>query len=802
MLALVLWGAAGVALGQVVDLANRPISEVKFTGLQRVKLLLVTNQVRSVKGSPYDPKAVDEDIRRLTHLGQFRSVTAQVMPQKDGSVVLTFVVDELQILVDVRVVGNKHFSDQDILGSQGATAWTPGFVVLRGGDGADGFLIDRGMQRVKSEYEKAGFFQAEVSIDKEALAKSNILIHRVREGPRVTIRELRFEGNRSYSADQLDGQVKSEEAVFLFKSGHLSRETLDGDVDRIRQYYRDRGYLEADVGRRIDVSPDEKDAVVTFLIEEGPLYTVSKITIKKWIIMGNRFVLTEDPLIFPREQILEQMSLKVGDVFAADKVRQSREGVYNLYGKLGHVDMKLRKDDGSEGIDRRFLEKEPKVEVIVAVYEARPSVVGKIEIRGNVLTKDNVVLRGLRGLDPGRPFDRQGIELTQRRLRDSRLFEQANVTIRGETDDPVRDVLIDVKENPKPGALSFGAAVSSDSGLFGAIDLVQRNFDIADVPDDISELLAGKAFRGAGQFFNISLQPGNEYSNYAVRFREPYLLDTPYSLGVNFRYSDRQREEWDEKRLGGHISIGQSFGDVWQAQVTPRVENVDITDIDADAPVDVFEVEGKSTVTGLEFAVVRDTTDSRIFPTQGNLLEMRFERVGALGGDYDFSKVGAEFRQFWKVDEDFFGRATVLSLRVEASYILDEGEAPIFERFNAGGHKTLRGFEFRGIGPRGIQADTGELGDDPVGGDWLFLAGIEYNWPIYQDVLRGVIFIDSGTVQKDFGFDEYRVSIGAGLRVKLPIFGQVPFALDFAFPLLREDTDEEQYFSFDLAIPF
>lgn len=792
--------AVTIPLRGQVDPQNRPIAEVKIAGLKRIDPTLVRNQIRSTKGTAYDRKTVEDDIRRITFLGRFKSVKVEVMDQPDGSLILTYVLEEQPLLSDVRVIGNKQFTDAQILGYQGTSGWVPGMVVLRAGDAADEFLIERGVQKIKSEYEKAGYFQVNVTIDREAL-KENLLAYRVREGPLVAVRDIRFEGNRAISDRQLEGQIKTETAALLRK-GHLSREVLDADVAHLREFFRDRGYLEAEVGRRIDISPNERDAVITFIIDEGRLYTVGSITVRKWVAKDGRLTLTEDPLLFPREQILQKIDLKVGDVYAADKVRRSQTAVTDLYGKLGHIDMRLRRQDGSEGIDRIFHEQEPKVDVIIGVVEARPHFVGPVEVRGNELTKDYVILRELRGLEPGRPFDKAGIELTQRRLRESPLFEAANVTIQGDADDEVRGVLVDVKENPRPGSLSFGAGISSDSGVLGAIDLVQRNFDISDWPEDFGEFISGKAFRGAGQLFAMTISPGNEFSTYSIRFREPYFLESPFFFDIRGAYTDREREDWDESRFGGQVSFGQYFGDVWRAQVTPRYQTVGIEDIEPFAPVDVFAVEGDNQISGLAFSIVRDTTNSRLFPTEGSIMEIGLEQVGAFGGDFDFTRLTADYRKFWKVDEDFFGRATVLSMRVEAGYIFQGDEAPVFERFNAGGHKNFRGFDFRGVGPRGIRNDNGLVGDDPVGGDWMFLLGFEYNWPIYQEVIRGVVFIDTGTVEEDFGFNEYRVSIGAGIRLRIPFLGQAPFAFDVAIPLIKEDGDETRYFSFDIALPF
>ncbi|NJL30668.1 MAG: BamA/TamA family outer membrane protein [Phycisphaerales bacterium] len=177
-----------------------------------------------------------------------------------------------------------------------------------------------------------------------------------------------------------------------------------------------------------------------------------------------------------------------------------------------------------------------------------------------------------------------------------------------------------------------------------------------------------------------------------------------------------------------------------------------------------------------------------------------------MGGEFEYTVVALSWRKFWTVDEDFFGYKTVVTLRHEMGYIFEDAqEVPLFERLYAGG-RSFRGFSYRGIGPLGFlpspPAAAGTLSDDHVGGTWLFLMGLEYNFPIYQDTLRGVVFTDTGTVSDEAGFGEYRVAIGAGIRLKVPFLGQAPFALDFAVPLVKEDGDDARIFSFDISLPF
>lgn len=762
---------ASLSVAQEIDLANRPIAQIHIEGLEEVPQQLVRNQIRLSPGDPYDPQLVQEDIVRVTHLGRFNSVKARVTPRRDGWIVLTYVVSEQPLVQDVQVVGNKAIPDQQLLAA----------AVLRRGDPIDPFLIDRGIKEIKRAYHDAGYFAADVTVDEALLRESNILLYRVREGPRIKIRHVQFEGNQVFSDEQLDSKIRSKPYIFILRKGELNREQLDADVGRLRDFYHDRGYLDAQVGRRIDISPDQKDAIVTFFISEGLQYTVDSVR-----VIGNH--------VFSTKQITESMPLKVGDVFSTDRWRRSRQTVIDLYGKLGFIEMRVQ-------MDRLFHQDQPRVDVVVRIDEGKPYLVGAVTLRGNEVTKDKVIYRQLRGMQPGRRFDRAGIEQSEKRLQESSLFNEGKITILGNSDDESRDVLVEVKE-ANTGRLSFGAGISSDAGVLGAIDVVQRNFDIAKLPENVGDFFSGKAFRGAGQYFAISLQPGNETSRYSFTFREPHMFETDYFLDTSGFFFEREREDWDEQRLGGSLGIGHRFGDVWSASLRLRSEEVEISDIEPDGPRDVFAVEGDNMVTAVGILVTRTTVDSRIFPTTGNRLQLGLTRTGVLGGDFEFTRADAQFNKYWTLDEDFFGRRTVLSLRVEVGYIFEENVAPIFERFYAGGHRSFRGFTFRGVGPRGIRNDTGTIGDDPVGGDWKFLAGLQYNFPIYQEVVRGVLFTDTGTVQDDIGFDEYRLSVGAGIRLKIPFLGQAPFALDFAVPLFKESGDETQVFSFDLALPF
>ena len=766
---------AATAHADVAEFENRPVADVRVDGLRQTPLQLVRNQIRMQAGDPFQQAVVNEDVVRITHVGGglFSAVTAEVQPRDDGSVVLTYVLVEKQRLADIQVVGNKNITDKDIMA----------LVIQRRGDPVDQFLIDQDTVKIKQAYEQKGYFLTEVSVDPQLLADSGVLVFRVREGPKVKITDIRFEGAHAFPTKQLHAQIKSkrQKLLMFWRKTELNREQLDVDAAAIRQYYHDRGFLDAEVGRRIDLSADQQHAVVVFQIQEGQRYTVAAIQVQ-----GNT--------LFSSQQVVEAMPLQVGEVYSTKLAIDSRDAVAAMYGKLGFIAARV-------SIGQLFDPQQPTIDLIVTIVEGQPYLVGTIEVRGNDVTKDRVILREVRGMEPNRRFDGTQVAKTEQRLRELPLFSSARVTLLGDEQDLYRDVLIQVQET-NTGSLSFGVGVSSDLGLLGQIGLTQRNFDIADPPRSLTDLFTGKAFRGAGQTFSVNLAPGLDNSSYSVSLHEPYLMATNLFSNVRGFYHARQREDWDENRLGGSLGLGRRFGDVWSGSLSARAETIEIQHVDTGTPVDVVAEQGENALTALALSITRSTTDSQVTPTKGSTLTTTVRQAGAMGGNYDFTAADLQFHKFWTMDEDYLGRKSVLSVDSSIGYIV-AGDAPVFERFYAGGHRSFRGFEYRGVGPRGVTAG-GVTTNDPVGGDFLFLLGAQYDIPIYQDILHSVIFIDTGTLRNDVGLDQYRVSVGAGLRVRIPQLTQdgPPIALDFGFPLRKEDGDQEQLFSFDLAVPF
>ncbi len=774
------------------------------------------NQIRSRAGAPYSQTTVSEDVARLSRTGRYAVINAAVRLGPDGSVVLVYTLLEQPIIEDVQSVGNRQLTDQQIAASVDLLVGTP----------VDLFQLDRAARRIEDLYNAKGYYNAQVDWDRKELDDNGIVLFRITEGQKLRVTAIRFDGVESIPVGELRREIKTKKA-FLFSKAPLDDELLDSDVAAIYRFYQDRGYLDVRVGHRVQPSPNNREAVVTFLVDEGPLYHLGDVVLR---------TPDESPKFSP-EQLAGIMPIKRGDVFSINRVQQSEKEIKAAYHKEGFAGVTVQTDElRAEGA--------PVVDLLITVRQGDHHLIGEVKPIGNTRTKTSVILRHLQGegVKPEAPLDPTAMNRAQTRLTQTNLYESnfepprlsiqatpqeqrtrqpstrspdqpADGTLDLDTtpatatpsrdpyDDIYRDVLVEVRETDT-GEFNIGAAFNTDSGVVARISIVQRNFDITDTPDTPADLFTGEAFRGGGQTLSLELLPGNRVQTYSLSLSEPSLWDTDYSGSVGAFYRNRDFLEYREERFGGRLGVGRRFGTRWRGNATFRAESVELLDIDEDQPVDIFDVADRNLLTGLGFSLTRDTLDNRFRPRRGSRTEIGIEQVGALGGDFTFTKLNVEHEFFVPVYEDFLGRTTVFSTRVAAKYIpQNKDDVPVYERYYLGG-QSFRGFDFRGVSPVGIRNDTGQLGDDPIGGTWSFFLGSQIVQPLVADTISGVVFLDTGTVGYDVGFDDYRVSAGLGVRLYVPQISPAPIGFDFGFPLLEEPTDEPRVFTFFIDLPF
>lgn len=355
-------------------------------------------------------------------------------------------------------------------------------------------------------------------------------------------------------------------------------------------------------------------------------------------------------------------------------------------------------------------------------------------------------------------------------------------------DEPTRPLDLDVfVDETQTGRLMLGVGVNSDAGLVGSIVLDEQNFDPFRIPTSWADIRNATAFRGAGSRLRIEAVPGNLVQRYMATYQDPYFLDTQYSLGLSGFFFDRRYLEWDEQRLGGRVSFGRQLTPDLTASASIRAESVNIRNPIIPTPPALEDVLGDNDLYIARFQIAHDTRDNPFLATEGHLIELAYEQGF---GTFDFPRGSIDARQFFLLRQRADGSGRHVVSLVGRVGITGKN-TPIFEKYYAGGFSTLRGFEFRGVTPR--------VDGVGVGGDFMLLGSAEYLFPLTaDDALRGVAFVDFGTVEESVKLqsDTFRVAPGFGLRITIPAMGPAPIALDFAVPIARAAGDDIDNFSF------
>jgi outer membrane protein assembly complex protein YaeT len=782
---------AGVLAGDLEAL-GLPITRVDVVGNSRLPDSIVLNAIRTAPGDRFDPRTVNDDVQRIYALRRFEQVEAQyeiLDGQATPAVAVTFTVSELPAVQGIAFRGNRSVQDdrlrQVVSISVGLAAGGRGDPVLLG------FAADA-IERFYRDERKRPLANVRVRRDEE----TGRVIFDITEGPRVLVRNVDFPGARSFTENDLRREVVTEvwwPGGFFGRTGRLSMPQIEEDVASLRRFYqRQKGFFDARVGRRLIWSPDLTEVQVEFVIEEGPRYTVGDIDFE------GLEALDEADL---RRRLAEEVGLEPGVPYDLDRVRAAINEIVAAYSPLGYIysppppGIPQNPDHLNIGNDVAFRLEPGVVDLTFRVSEGRSFRLGNLRVRGNDKTQDRILLRAFDS-GPGDLYDSDDIRRATRRLQGSGYFSQLRVTPvippGGDVDDDVRDLLIEVEEM-STATLSVGASADSSGGLSAFIRYEERNFDIFDFPDSPGAIW-GDAFQGAGQTLRVSLEPGTRQSNASVTFFEPQLLDRNLGFGIDGYYRTFRQRRYRENRGGGRIRLSPGLGRNFRTTLSLRGEDVRIFDLDAPistrAP-EYVEFEGNTTITSAQLRFAYTDVDTLINTTRGFQAETAWETYGVLGGP-SFQKVTAGATMFVPLYRDIRDRAVVFQLRGDAGAIYND--APFFERFYAGGFTSVRGFRDRGISPRSGTAD------DAVGGDFMVHGTAALGFPLVDRTLRGVIFSDFGSVDDDPELTTIRVSAGFGFRVNIDALGNVPIALDFAWPLNRRDEDELQVFSFSLGL--
>ena len=739
--------------------------EVRHVGPAAASDELIRANIRVKVGDALVKTNVDDDVRNLYNTGYFYNIRVAEEPT-GGGVKLIYVVQGKPLLTDVKFTGNTKFSTTKLAKE----------LTSKVGQPLDERKLFTDAQKIQTRYQKAGYqrTKAEYKLSINENAGRGTVTFEITEAPKVKIVQIEFVGATAFPTKELAKQLKTKEKWFfswLTGSDKFKDDQFDDDKEKLAEFYRNKGYLDFEIKDVTFDYPKPDRLVIKFQLFEGKPYKVGAVAVK-----GNN--------LFPTPELEKDIKMTAGKTFTPDGQRKDVDTLRDFYGSKGYIDSRVtavRTPNTETG----------NMDVTYQVDEKDKSFVEKIEIKGNVKTKDKVIRREL-AISPGDTFDMVRVKLSKQRLENLNYFEK--VDAQPEPTDPViagrKNLVVGVEEK-NTGNMSVGAGFSSVESVVGFVEISQGNFDLMKPP----------YFTGGGQKMRLRASYGSRRQDYLLSFVEPWFLDRKLAFGVDLyhRNTSFQSSLYDEVQSGARLSLERAlWSDFVRGNVSYTIENVGITKVDAAASPELKAEAGTQIVSKFGAGIVFDARKGGLTPTSGQRIELISELAGGpFGGEADFYKLelrGSQYLPgFWE------GQTWELLGRIGSVQAFNGDRVTLFNRYFLGGPRSLRGFKFSHVSP------TDSL-NEPFGGNTYWLGSIEYNIPIVER-LRFALFYDIGNVySSSFSFNPnlargerlYNDNVGAGFRINIPNLG--PLRLDYGIPISTDrNQNKSGRFNFDVG---
>ncbi|MBK1882118.1 outer membrane protein assembly factor BamA [Luteolibacter pohnpeiensis] len=746
------------------DFEGKTISEVaiRYRGVKTVDESRLRNFISSKAGTPYRTEKLDDDIKALYNSGLVTDIRWLAEPVGD-QVKLIAEVTTQPSLHAVGFLGNSSsFKDQTLAKESKLKA---------GGPLSDAEILEA-RRNIEKYYQGYGYPDVTVThrFQPSSEPGSSDLIFVIDEGLKNEIRHIRFEGNKAFTTPELKKEMKVKEKgwfSWLTKSGRFESSKLGDDVEAVLDYYRSKGYLRASSPgiRREPVGDGRVDLIIP--INEGEKYTVKGVSFGKMTV-------------FKPDELYPALTLNGNDAYSSKKMRADVTMIRSYYGSRGYADAQVRPEITDAGPNQ--------VNIKYFVTEGSRFRVGQVHIEGNTKTKDKVIRREI-PLEPGDWFNSVELETTKNRLTNLQYFSEVQAT-GSPGGSGYRDVNVLVEEK-STGTVGVGVGFSSIDSVVGFLNLEQANFDLFNPWN----------FTGGGQRFAMNLRLGSERTDFSISLTEPWFMDKKLALGgeLFYRQSDYFSDEYQQTNVGAAISLRKPLTEKSSVKLEYRLENIDI-DVDSDVPVaSVFhDDDGKYVRSAVSLDYIYDNRDSTLLPRVGHRFDASASLAGGpFGGDVDTFTLSLRGQKYWNLKWD-----SIFSINGELAFVdsVKGDRVPVFDRLFLGGGRTLRGFEFRDVGPRDNPGGT----DEAIGGKSLGYVSFEYTVPIIETV-RAAVFYDTGFVNSgawDPAPDDLYSDVGIGIRLTLPAISQVPLALDYAVPVSSPDDEADKGGQFNFYLNY
>jgi outer membrane protein insertion porin family len=754
--------------------------DVRFTGPATVSKERILAQVRTAVGQLYSDQVVEQDIQNLYKMGAILNVRIFAQPEGDGVKVIV-AVQTRSAVREIEIAGAQRIKARRIRKEIG----------IRINSMVDEEELEKGRQKIVDLYKARGFNDVDVQFRVDPIDERRgtaRVVYTINEGVRGAIRSIRFEGNAHFSEKVLRKQMKTRGKTliaFLDKSGRLDETQLQQDLDSVKEFYQNHGYIDVEV-KEVRKERENGPMIITIAITEGTQYHVGKISISGYQAT------TE-------QKIRALLKMKEGAVYSPKALHDDAKAVADAYGSGGYVDTLIVPEGAPAGPGR--------IDVHYKIEEGDRFFVQRINVVGNTRTKDKVIRREVL-IAPGDVFNTVRVDVSKKRLDNLGYFSKVE-TYPDDTGVAGRKDLTVQVEEKRTGSFSFGGGFSTVDQLVGFAELTQGNFDLMNWP----------AFTGAGQKFRLRVQYGTQRKDFILIVTEPWFLDRPFSVSGQVFYSEANylSSLYDQRDYGFVLEARKPVNSYVYTTLGYRLERLDIFNVATSISQNLAQELGAQTKSQIYTSVVFDRRDNPLLTRNGQRVTISpYVAGGPLGGNDQIYGWNVEASQYFHMWWD-----TILLLNGEIATVNNWGggsDVRIFDRLFLGGSNNLRGFDYRDVGPK-------DFNKEPLGGKSMARTTVEWTFPIIEKA-RGAIFYDIGFVNPDawdfseetqfipakprpigstkpprvpISYNNIASDFGFGIRLDLPIG---PLRLDYGIPVQKAGTTGSGKFNFSVGYQF
>lgn len=745
------------------------VKDIRVDGIQRTEAGTVFSYLPIKVGDTMTDEKAAQAIKALFATGFFKDVRIEI----DGNVVVV-AVEERPAIAQIDFVGLKEFDKEQLIkGLKEA-----GFAISRSFDRS---MLERAEQELKRQYLTRGKYGVAITTTVTPLERNRVSINfSIDEGVAAKIKQINIVGNQSFKEKDLLEvfQLQTPNWISWYtKNDQYSKQKLSADLESLRSFYLNRGFLEFNVeSTQVSISPDKKDIYITVSISEGERYLVSSIK-----LAGD--------LILPEEEFREAMKIKPGDVFSRERLNESTKAISDKLSAKGYAFANV---NAAPELDKD----KRQVAFTVFVDPGKRAYVRRINIAGNTKTRDEVIRQEMRQMEGGW-YDDERVKLSRQRIDKTDYFSEVNVEtppVPGTTDQV--DVNVSVTEK-STGNVAVGAGYSQSEGVILSGSISQSNIF------------------GSGKYVSLQLNTGKINRAIGIGYTNPYFTVDGISQGFDVYHKRVDPQNlgyvYTTESTGGGIRFGIPISEKQSLNFGAAIDYTDFTiDYnDPDTPLQYKKFsddfcKGENSCGNLSIPLTAgwkyDTKDSAINPTRGAYQSLSFEV--SPGGDIKYYKATYQHQRFFSVAKDW-----VLMLNGELGYAdgLGGQAMPFYKNFYAGGPTSVRGYEAASLGPYEIDS-SGDIVH--LGGTERVVFNAELSVPVpgfgTDKSLKFGPFFDAGQVFGDVTGDVHdggsvRMSVGLAATWVSP-FGPLKFSL--AQPLNDEKDDKIQRFQFQMGQTF